>query len=244
VGELIDIIDHSGLKENTVVLFLSEQGAQFPGAKWTCWDQGLRNGAILRWHGVVQPGSVSKALIQHVDVVPTFLDIARRGQPPAPKEPYDLDNLNLDGKSFLSVLEGKTDEHGKYAYGIHNNNPEEPRYSMRSVRTKQFSYIRNYHSDEQYIIKWVQLDDNQQYYPSWRRAAANGDERAIRAIQRNEYRPAEELYDLTNDPWEMNNLADSAEHQTILNELREALAAWMTQQNDPGPSLDVPIRSQ
>ena len=241
VGELVDIIDESGLKDNTVVIFLTEQGAQIPGAKWTLWDQGLRNGAVLRWTGVVEPGSVSDAIIQFVDFVPTFLDIARRGQAPAPKKPYDLNNLDLDGTSFLPLLEGKTDTHGKYAFGIHNNHPEGPRYSMRSVRTNRFSYIRNYHHEEQYVIKWIQLAENQMYYPSWRRAAENGDPHAIRMIQRNEFRPAEELYDMKEDPWELNNLVDSAEHQAILGELREALATWMKEQGDPGPSLDVPL---
>ena len=242
VGELLDIIDDSGLKDNTVVVFLSEQGSQFPGAKWTCWEQGLHAGTLVRWSGVVEPGSVSKALIQYTDFVPTFLDIARRGQAPAPKDPYNLDNLGLDGTSFLDVLEGKTSEHGKYAYGIHNNNPEGSRYPIRSVRTKQFSYIRNYCSEEQYTIKWIQLAKDQPYYPSWRREAEKGDLLAVRAIKRNEYRPAEELYDLTKDPWEMNNLVDSVEHQDILKELQEALSIWMEQQKDPGPSLDVPVR--
>ena len=239
VGELLDVIDEADLKDNTVVLFLSEQGAQFPGAKWTLWDIGLRNAAMIRWPGVVEPGSVSGALIQYVDLVPTFLDIARHGQPPVPKEPYDLDNLGLDGTSFLGVLEGKTNEHGTYAFGIHNNIPEGPRYPMRSVRTKQFSYIRNFHPEERYVIRFVQLQEDQLYYPSWRRAAEAGDERAIRAIQRNEFRPAEELYDFTKDPWELNNLVDSPEHQEILQELREALDAWMTQQGDSGSALDV-----
>jgi uncharacterized sulfatase len=181
-------------------------------------------------------------MIQYVDFVPTFLDIARRGQPTPPKGAHDLDNLGLDGKSFLSVLEGKTNEHGKYAFGIHNNNPEGPRYPIRSVRTKQFSYIRNYCPEEQYVIKFVQLSENQQYYPSWRREADKNDPLAVRAIKRNEYRPAEELYDLTKDPWEMNNLANSAEHRAVLQELREALDVWMKQQNDPGVPLDVPVR--
>jgi len=241
VGAFLDILDDAGLKDNTVVVFLSEQGAQFPGAKWTLWDLGLRNAAMIRWTGVVEPGSVSGAIIQYVDFVPTFLDIARRGQPPAPKEPFDLDNLDLDGTSFLAVLEGKTDKHGKYAFGIHNNIPEGPRYPMRSVRTERFSYIRNYFPEEQYVIKWIQLDENHEYYISWQRAAERGDGRAIRAIQRNEFRPAEELYDLIQDPWELDNLVDSAEHQGILKDLREALADWMKQQNDPGPSLDVPL---
>jgi uncharacterized sulfatase len=176
VGELLDIVDETGLRENTIVIFLSEQGAQFPGAKWTCWEQGLHAGALVRWQGVVKPNSSSNALIQYVDFVPTFLDIAHFG---------NLDNLNLDGKSFLKVLRGESDEHGKYAYGIHNNIPECPRYPIRSVRTKDFAYIRNLLPEEQYVIKFVQRQADQPYYPSWRKAEEAGRERAINAIQRN-----------------------------------------------------------
>jgi len=239
VGEFLDILDDLDLTDNTVVLFLSEQGAQFPGAKWTLWDIGVRNAAMIRWSGVVEPGSVSGAIIQYVDFVPTFLDIARRGQPPAPTEPFDLDNLDLCGTSFLPLLEGKTDVHGKYAFGIHNNIPEGPPYPIRSVRMKQFSYIRNLLPEEQYINRWIQLDANHEYYVSWRRAAEMGCEHAIGAIQRNEWRPAEELYDRSQDPWELNNLVDCPDHQEILQYLREVLDDWMKQQNDPGTALDV-----
>ena len=243
IGELLAIIDENGLRENTVVLFLSEQGAQFPGAKWTCWEQGLHAGAIVRWPGVVEPGSVSQALVQYVDVVPTFLDIARTegATPVIQPNRFDFDKLGLDGKSFQKVLRGETSEHGKYAYGMHNNNPEGPHYPIRSVRTKEFSYIRNLLPDEQYFIKWVQQADDQPYYPSWRREAGKSVPAAVRAIQRNEHRPAEEFYDLRNDPWEMNNLIHSPEHREKIAELRKALDNWMQQQNDPGVALDVPV---
>lgn len=247
IGELMKIVDDEGLRENTIVMFLSEQGAQFPGAKWTCWEQGLHAGAFIRWPGVIKPGTQSDALISYVDFVPTMLDIARNygrcSQNFVSDESesfmiYDLDNLDLDGTSFLNVLLGKTKEHSKYAYGIHNNIPEGPSYPIRSVRTKDFAYIRNLTPDEQYLIKFVQLQPNQPYYPSWRKAAENGNSLAISSIDRNEYRPKEELYDLRNDPWEMNNLVDSANHKEILQELRNALDEWMKVQNDPGASLD------
>ncbi len=241
IGELLDIVDDVGLRDNTVVLFLSEQGAQFPGAKWTCWEQGVHAGAILRWPGIVEPGAVSGAMVQYVDVVPTLLDIARtNGAVPVIRpNRFDFDNLDLDGTSFLDVLRGETDEHGKYAYGIHNNLPEGPRYPIRSVRTREFSYIRNLLPEEQYIVKWIQQEPNQPYYPSWRRDAAKNISSAVRAIRRNERRPAEEFYDLRNDPWEMNNLIDSPEHRGMIIELRKALDDWMRQQSDPGAALDV-----
>ncbi|MCL2304549.1 MAG: sulfatase [Planctomycetaceae bacterium] len=249
VGELLAIVDQHGLQDNTVVVFLSEQGAQFPGAKWTCWEQGLHAGALIRWPGKIQPATHSDALIQYVDFLPTFLEVARScGAVSSGSNPYDLDRLNLDGRSFLKVLEGKTNEHGKYAYGIHNNipegtaNPEGSPYPIRSVRTKQFSYIRNLMPEQRYFIRFVQQDPNQPYYPSWRRAASEGDVHAASMIRRNEFRPDEELYDLTNDPWEMNNLAKQPQYVEILQELRNALDDWMRQQGDPGASLDVPTR--
>lgn len=243
IGELLDIVDETGLRDNTVVLFLSEQGAQFPGAKWTCWEQGVHAGAILRWPGVVEPGAVSEALIQYVDIVPTLLDIARTQGAVPVIEPnrFDFDNLGLDGSSFRKVLCGETVEHGKYAFGIHNNQPEGPHYPIRSIRTKDFSYIRNLLPDEPYFIKWIQQPPDHHYYASWRRAAKNNDLTAVQAIRRNENRPAEEFYDLRNDPWEMNNLIESPEHREQITELRKALDDWMERQNDPGAALDVPL---
>jgi uncharacterized sulfatase len=242
VGDVLAAVDDAGLRENTIVIFLSEQGAQFPGAKWTCWEQGLHAGALIRWPGVVKPGTVSRALIQYVDFVPTLLDIARRqGCRAASSAKYDLDKLDLDGRSFINVLLGKIDEHGKYAYGIHNNHPEGPAYPIRSVRAKDFSYIRNLLPEERYVIKFMQLDPKQPYYPSWVKAAGQNNPRAAAAIRRNEFRPAEELYDLRNDPWEMSNLAKSPEHQAILKELRQALDEWMAQQHDTGAAMDVPL---
>lgn len=246
VGELLNIVDRAGLRENTVVLFLSEQGAQFPGAKWTCWEQGVHAGALLRWPGVVKPETVSKALVQYVDILPTFLDIARAegAKPIEETTRFDLENLDLDGRSFMKVVRGEATEHGKYAYGIHNNNPEGPRYLIRSVRTKDFSYIRNLLPEERYFIKWIQDRPKHPYYASWRREAEKGDPTAMRAIKRNEYRPAEEFYDLRNDPWEMNNLIESPGHREKIDELRKALDAWMKQQNDTGVDLDVPVEQK
>ncbi len=243
VGELLDIVDETGLHDNTVVIFLSEQGAQFPGAKWTCWEQGLHAGAIVRWPGVVKPGAVSDALIQYVDFAPTMLDIARSAGAKrigSPKR-YDLDELDMDGRSFQKVLRGEAAEHGTYAYGIHNNIPEGNAYPIRSVRTKDFAYVRNLTPDVPYFVKFVQASPDQEYYPSWRLAAEEGQDRAKKAISRNENRPAEEFYDLRNDPWEMKNLVDDPQHQERIAELRQALDEWMRQQNDTGAAMDVPI---
>ena len=77
VGQLMHILDETGQRENTLVLFLSEQGSSFPYAgKWSIYDNGIRTASLVRWPGKVKPGSVSDALMQYVDVPPTFLAAA------------------------------------------------------------------------------------------------------------------------------------------------------------------------
>src|SRR5690606_6689243 len=75
-GELLALLEQLRLNERTLVLFTSEQGAQFPGNKWTNWDSGLHTSLIARWPGVVPAGRVTDALVQFADVVPTLVEIA------------------------------------------------------------------------------------------------------------------------------------------------------------------------
>ena len=76
VGEVVDILREMKQAENTVILWLSEQGSQLPFGKWTCYDMGIHAAAVVRWPGRIKPGSESTALISYVDVVPTFLELA------------------------------------------------------------------------------------------------------------------------------------------------------------------------
>ncbi|MCH2331575.1 MAG: hypothetical protein MK312_08580, partial [Roseibacillus sp.] len=84
----------------------SEQGSAFPFAKWTCFELGLASGMIARWPEKVKPGTSTDALVEYVDLVPTFLEAA--GATPR----------DLDGKSFLPVLRGASKEHKKYTFGL------------------------------------------------------------------------------------------------------------------------------
>ena len=81
VGELVGLLDQSPLRDNTLVIVLSEQGNSLPFAKWTCYDAGLASACIARWPSQVKAGTVSDALVEYVDVTPTFLDAAGVAQP-------------------------------------------------------------------------------------------------------------------------------------------------------------------
>ena len=233
VGEILDALDESGQRDNTLVLFTSEQGAQFPGCKWTNWDTGLHTALIARWPKRVPVGLRSDAIVQYADILPTFLHAAGAS---TDKHPFD-------GSSFLTVLLGQQAGHRAFAYGIHNNLPEGPAYPIRTVTDGVYRYIRNLAPDEMYIEKhlmgWTgdgQL--NNPYWQTWVRDAWKN-EHTYFLVKRYMHRPAEQLYHTANDPFELKNLADSPEHLWIREKLGDELDRWMASQGDPGSSEDT-----
>ncbi len=157
VGQTLDALEKSGQADNTLVIFTSEHGAPFPGAKWTNWNVGVHTAFVVRWPGVVPQGRRTDALIQYADVVPTLVDAAG-GQ---------IDKSQFDGSSFLSVLKGETDQHREYAYFMHNHVPEGPPYPTRSVTDGTYHYIRNLLPGNLVIEKHVFGNLEENYMPTW-----------------------------------------------------------------------------
>ncbi len=227
VGATLNLLKQEGIEDNTIVIFTSEQGAQFPGCKWTNWDAGVHTGFIVRWSGKVKAGSQTNALIQYADVLPTLLD-AVGGK----------SNDNFDGSSFLPVLKGKKNIHRDFAYFMHNNVPEGPGYPIRSVADGEYHYIRNLTPDKLYIEKHLmgRMALNQ-YWPSWIFESTNNP-KTLELVTRYMKRPSEELYNIKNDPNELENLIESPEMQSIKIKLSGELDKWMEQQGDPGAEID------
>jgi len=233
VGEILSTLDHVGQAKNTLVLFTSEQGAQFPGCKWTNWDTGLHTALIARWPGKVAAGKRTHALVQYADVLPTLIDAA--GDNPG-RHAYD-------GTSFLPTLLGQSSEHRKYVYGVHNNIPEGPAYPTRTVSDGQYRYIRNLTPDEIYIEKHLMgyTGDgklNNPYWATWVWAASD-DPTIYKLVKRYTRRPAEELYHTANDPFEMTNLAGDEHYDHVMHQLRAELDRWLAAQGDPGAPQDT-----
>lgn len=232
VGEILAALEESGAAQDTLVLFSSEQGSQFPGNKWTCWDTGLHTALIARWPGKIAPGKRTRALVQYADVAPTLLDLAGiQSQHP------------FDGSSFAPVLLGQAATHRDHAYGAHNNIPEGPAYPVRTVTDGEWRYIRNLTPGEIYIEKHLmgQLGGSaahNAYWPSWM-ATAWDNPRTYQLVKRYLHRPAEELYHTAADPAEMRNLAGNPEHAAIQARLSAALDRWLTAQGDPGIPQDT-----
>lgn len=234
VGDILKVLNQSGRADNTLVLFTSEQGSQFPGCKWTNWDTGLHTALIARWPGKIAPGQRTNALVQYADVLPTLVDAVGG----------DVSGHTYDGTSFLPVLLGKKSTHRKFAYGMHNNIPEGPAYPIRTVSDGQYRYIRNLQPDEIYIEKhlmgWSGNGKlNNPYWPTWVRDAWDN-RQTYNLVKRYMRRPAEQLYHTAKDPYEMTNLANDPAASDIKTRLSAELDRWMDTQGDPGTPQDTP----
>ncbi len=245
VGERLAAIEKAGQTENTLVLFLSEQGSSFPyGGKWSLYDTGIRVASIARWPAKIAAGSKSGALVQYVDVAPTFL--AAAGVDPAKIDTGcpDADGKSgFDGQSFLEVLTGKADSLREYVFAQHTtvgvNGYKEP-YPSRAVRDGRYKLIRNLAPENRF---WIGGIHGSAVLRTWERDAAD-DPKLAERIAWLERRPAEELYDLETDPLEQHNLAGRSEFAEIQTRLGKELDAWMRQQGDEGLATEIRAKTR
>lgn len=159
----------------------------------------MHTGFVARWPGRIEAGRRTGALIQYADVLPTLIGAAG-GEPKAD---------DFDGTSILPVLLGNTDRHRKYAYFMHNNIPEGPPYPVRAVTDGTYHYIRNLAPENLYIERHLMGETQwHAYWPTWLAQTGpskgeNYNREAVRLINRYMRRPAEELYRVDLDPYEM-----------------------------------------
>jgi len=226
VAESLAVLDKHKVANDTLVIVVSEQGSSFPFGKWTCYDTGLQSAFIARWPGRIKPGTVSDALIEYVDVLPTYIKAAGGAVPDV-----------LDGKSLLPVLLGTTKEHKKYVYGemttrgIINGSEY---YGIRSIRSRRFKYIWNFTPEAAFQNACV----SSSIFTSWQAKAAS-DPDAAEKVRRYQHRPGEELYDVSKDPYEWNNLADDPEYAEVKTQLRRQLLQWMEHTGDKGQQTEL-----
>jgi uncharacterized sulfatase len=223
-GRMLSGLDRLGLAADTFVIFISEQGSNFPHCKWTCYDTGLRSAAIVRWPGQVRAGAASSALLQYVDILPTFVELAGG----------DTTKLDIDGRSFARVLRGEAIEHNDYVYGVQTSRgiysgPEA--YGIRTVRDRRYRLIWNLNAESEFQNT---VTARLPAYLSWVRAGAAGDPFAGEQARRYRKRPEHELYDLQGDPYEMHDLAAAPRMAQTLARLKAELLRWMDRQGDLG----------
>ncbi len=221
IGRFVDVLEERGLRERTLVIFLSDNGMPFPGAKGTVYDEGIRTPLIFSWPGRVENGTRYDGLVSVVDLAPTILELAGIE---APGE--------MHGGSIASMLDGRDVPGRTYVYSERNwHNCDE---HIRSVRTGRYKFIRNAYTERPH---GTPADASRS--PTWfalRDGLRAGTLTPAQARLFAAPRPAVELYDLETDPWERVNVADRAEYEEVARELADVLDAWIRETDDFPPT--------
>jgi N-sulfoglucosamine sulfohydrolase len=217
-GLLLDVLKATGRDRDTLILFLSDNGIPFPGAKTTLYDAGIHLPLIVCKPGQKKQDVVNGAMVSWVDILPTLLEWAGVKAP-----------ASLAGRSFLGILEEENPKGWDRVYASHTFHEVTMYYPVRAVRTRTHKYIRNLAHKLDYPCA-ADLYNS----PTWQGVLKRG-ERMLgrRSVEQYVHRPLEELYDLEKDPHELNNLAAEETHAKTLVELRQILRAWQEKTGDP-----------
>ena len=225
VGKMLQELDRDGLAEDTIVFFYSDHGVGLPRSKFWLYDSGIHVPLIIRFPekyrhlAPVAAGSACDRLVSFVDFGPTVLSLA--GVPiPA----------HMQGKPFLGAQAAQPREYIFAARGRMGTQSD----LMRAVRDHRYKYLRNFVTYRPFAFRGWWIDRQNSSRELWRLAAEGQLPEAAELFMRRSSRPAEELYDLQNDPHELHNLAASPEHQAALQRLRQVQLEQMRSIRDLG----------
>ena len=220
VGAVSRALRESGQAENTLIMFLSDNGMALPFAKTNCYLHSTRTPWIAVWPGRIKTGAVDRQhFISGIDFMPTVLDTA--GVPVAG---------GMDGASFLPVLLGKQQPQRDKVFTQFHQTSARNRYPIRCVQNQRFGYIFNPWSDGRRVFK----NESQSGLTfNAMKAAAQQDDSVAARVKLFQYRVLEEFYDFKNDPDGLNNLIDNPDYEEPINEMRKEMQDWMRKTGDP-----------
>jgi N-sulfoglucosamine sulfohydrolase len=220
VGAVLAALDRTGTAEETLVIFMSDNGMAFPFAKANCYLRSTLTPFIVRWPGVTTAGSSNDDdFVNMLDLFPTFCEAAGVSVPEG-----------IDGKSLTPLLKGGEQQGRDEVFTVFHETSAKQRFEMRCVQDSHYGYIWNawadgstqYRAENMWGLSW----------PAMLEAARNNE--AIR--QRADFyltRAQEELYDLSVDPACLTNLAEAPDLAPVLDGKRNSLSRWMASTGDP-----------
>lgn len=231
VGDLLAQLEEDGLAESTIVVFWSDHGAGFPGAKRWASEAGVRVPLIVRWPGVLHPGQAHRPPVALMDLAPTMLEMCGLPIP-----------ADMDGGAFIT-RDGLVESPSRYVVSSRDR-MDEQRDTSRSIRDERYRYTRHLHPDRS-PMQHNAFGDNTASWSELRRLVKREAEQLaagvvpslLTPLQRSivaPTKPIEELYDLIVDPHEEVNVAEDAQHTDALVRLRAALDAWHDDFGDLG----------
>jgi uncharacterized sulfatase len=232
LGALLRRLEEMGELDRTLVVLTSDNGMPFPRAKGNLYDWGVHMPLAMRWGSHFSGGRLIDSFTSHVDLAPTILDAA--GLPPA---------RGMSGRSLLPLLRGERAQAQDCAFTAMERHtwcrPEGATYPMRAIRTREFLYIRNFAPERWPTGGPEFVSSNKTFHGD----VDEGPTKTFIVQERDRYsrefelgfgkRPAEELYDLGRDPFQMNNVARDAGYASVRSGLWQRLESYLRDTGDP-----------
>lgn len=219
LGRLQELLTKAGKEDNTIIIYISDNGMAFPGAKTTVYEPGIKLPCIVKDPRAKSQGVVNDAMITWADLTPTLLDYAG----------VNFDPKTFHGRSFRSVLDGEESSGWDEIYAAHNFHEITMYYPMRVVRSGDYKLIWNiafglpypFASDLWAASTWQSIHrvGNENF----------GNRKVDEYLNRAEF----ELFDLSIDPDELANLATDPAHAEKLEDLKDKIKAFQIKTRDP-----------
>ncbi|XP_033113986.1 N-sulphoglucosamine sulphohydrolase-like [Anneissia japonica] len=232
VGLFLNELTSLGFLKNTLIIYTADNGIPFPNAKTNLYECGMGEPMMIsspshteRW------GQTSDALASTTDIVPTILEWFEVDFPS-----YSLNGatVELSGKSLLPILESEPKAGGKFdqVFSSHDLHEITMYYPMRVVRNRQYRLIHNINHAASYPIA-LDIFMSPTFQDMLNRTHNGEPTYWFKSLHNYYYRPEWELYDVTSDPHEKNNLIDNSTLTEIVQELKTDLKSWLEKTNDP-----------
>ncbi len=224
LGQVMQVLKDQGVDENTLVIYMTDNGRPFPRCKTRMYDSGIKTPFIVRWPDKLQKGRTD-ALISSIDIAPTFCELAGANH-----------SGTFQGVSFVPILEDCSAKTRDYIVGEHNWH--DYKSHERAIRNHKYLYIRNAYPEFNASppADAVGSLTYQEMIKMYKTGELNKNQLDCFI----EPRTAEELYDVINDPFQFNNLAENPDFKKELNEMRTMLDNWIVEFGDKIPNSPIP----
>ena len=216
VGEVVDRLEREGVRENTLILFMTDHGISHARGKQFLYDEGIHVPLVISGPGIVG-GTIREDVVEHIDIAALSLAAAGIAIP-----------ANMHARDILAK-----DYVVRDAVFSARDRCDETVDHIRSVRTADFKYIRNFLPSRPYLQPCA-YKDAKAVLIALRQCHQAGTLDEVQELLFRTTRPSEELYDLVSDPHEINNLASDPAYAETLSGMRGRLDAWMESTNDMG----------
>ena len=219
VGRILNQLEEDSLVEDTIIFFYSDHGGPLPRQKRLLYDSGIEVPLIIRFPNKWRAGETDDQLVSFVDFKSTTLSLAGI-RPPS----YS------DGRAFLGEFVETPPRNYIHAAADRFDNEYD---TIRAVRDSRFKYLRNYNLDKPYYLP-LPYREQMPIMQELLRLNEQGQLNQNQAQWFRHQKPREELFDIENDPHELQDLAEDPAYSDKLIELRVELDSWLSGFKDLG----------